>query len=44
MKTTKTPRLKSGPQKTGTQVPKFWNIASTGDDTGEILSWEVDQD
>ncbi len=37
MKNTEATRPISGPQKTGTQVPKFWNISSTGDDTGEIL-------
>ena len=41
MKANKTPHFYAGPvpvaPNAGEQVPKFWNIASTGDDTGEIL-------
>lgn len=39
MKASKTPRFHAGPAPTapaGGQITKFWNIASTGDDTGEI--------
>lgn len=39
MKASKTPRLCAGPAPTpptGGQFVKFWNVASTGDDTGEI--------
>lgn len=39
MKASKTPRFHAGPAPTapaGSQITKFWNIASTGDDTGEI--------
>lgn len=41
MRASKTPRFAAGPATaappTGGQITKFWNIASTGDDTGEIL-------
>ncbi len=40
MKASKTPRFHAGPAPTApasSQITKFWNIASTGDDTGEIL-------
>jgi ATP-dependent protease ClpP protease subunit len=40
MRTNNAPRLYAGPapvSPAGGQVTKFWNIASTGDDTGEIL-------
>ena len=35
MRTHNTPRLCAGPQTAGTPI-KFWNVASTGDDEGEI--------
>lgn len=40
MRQSKAPRLYAGPAPVapaGVQTTKFWNIASTGDDTGEIL-------
>ena len=41
MRASKTPRFAAGSATaappTGGQITKFWNIASTGDDTGEIL-------
>ena len=37
MRTPKPARLCAGPQPAAKQPVKFWNIASTGDDTGEIL-------
>lgn len=37
MRTHSTPRLCAGPQTAGAKPVKFWNIASTGDDSGEIL-------
>lgn len=40
MRTSKNHRIIAGPAPVppaGGQAPKFWNIASTGDDTGEIL-------
>lgn len=40
MRQSKAPRLYAGPAPVapaGVQFTKFWNIASTGDDTGEIL-------
>ena len=40
MKAIKTPHFYAGPvpvAPAGDQITKFWNIASTGDDTGEIL-------
>lgn len=40
MRQSKTPRLFAGPAPVapaGVQITKFWNIASTGDDSGEIL-------
>ena len=40
MRPNSTPRLCAGPAPAspdGAQVTKFWNIASTGDDTGEIV-------
>lgn len=40
MRHSKTPQLYAGPAPvapSGIQTTKFWNIASTGDDTGEIL-------
>lgn len=40
MRHSNTPRLFAGPAPvapSGTQTVKFWNIASTGDDSGEIL-------
>ena len=35
MRTHNTPRLCAGPQTAGTPI-KFWNVASIGDDEGEI--------
>ena len=35
MRTHNTPRLSAGPQTAGTPI-KFWNVASIGDDEGEI--------
>ena len=40
MKANNPPRCIAGPAPappTGGKLQKFWNIASTGDDTGEIL-------
>lgn len=37
MRTHNTPRLCAGPQTAGTPI-KFWNVASIGDDEGEITS------
>lgn len=40
MRQSKAPRLYAGPAPVapaGVQITKFWNIASTGDDSGEIL-------
>lgn len=37
MRTNSTPRLCAGPQPAGTQPTKFWNIASVGEDSGEIV-------
>lgn len=40
MRQSKAPRLYAGPapvSPAGVQITKFWNIASTGEDTGEIL-------
>ena len=41
MRTHNTPRLCAGPQTAGTPI-KFWNVASTGDDEGEITRQPVD--
>ena len=35
MRTHNTPRLCAGPQTAGTPI-KFWNVASIGDDEGEV--------
>ena len=35
MRTHNTPRLCVGPQTAGTPI-KFWNVASIGDDEGEL--------
>ena len=37
MRRNKRTRLHAGPQTAGAEPVKFWNIASTGDDSGEIL-------
>ena len=37
MKTSNTPRLCAGPQVVQQTPTKFWNVASVGEDSGEIV-------